>query len=402
MRSDLDRLMEERGIDALVVSNHEHTHPAFVWLSRGAKVTRGYVVKKRGEDELLIHYPMERDEAAASGVPTRSIYDFDHAEIFKTAADPVEAYARFFGRIFKDLGIRGPVAFNGFLPVQLSFDLLERLERDGYPVYRAKGEDLVQLARKRKEPWEIEKIASVGRRTEEVVARVREVLRGAEIRDGVAYHGGRRLLVGDLKALVSSEINRLGMIEDHETILSQGRDAGIPHSRGTASDPVRASVPLIIDIFPVDRESGYFFDLTRTFCIGDIPKELEEIHGHVLNAFNLAAEKMTAGTEASSWQALVCEYFERFGYDTLRTNAKVENGYVHSLGHGVGLQIHEKPFFAINASNKDRIEVGDVLTIEPGLYFPDREIGVRIEDTFYIDESGKAVSMATGERGLRP
>lgn len=402
MRSDLDGLMAERGIDALVVSNHEHTHPAFVWLSRGAKVTRGYIVKKRGADELLIHYPMERDEAFASGVPTRSIFDFGHAEIFRESPNPVVAYAKFFGRVFRDLGIHGPVAFNGFLPVQLYFDLLQELESSGFPIFRAAGEDLVQLARKRKEPWELEKIASVGRRTEEVVESVRKVLRAATIRDGVAHYEGKPLMLGDLKTLTTREIVRLGMLEDHETILSQGRDAGVPHSRGTATDPVKAGLPIIMDIFPVDRESGYFFDLTRTFCIGDIPDELAVTHQRVLEAFNLAAERMTAGTEAQSWQAAVCDYFEGHGYATLRTDPATHNGYVHSLGHGVGLQVHEKPFFHINASNKDRIEVGDVLTIEPGLYFPEKEIGVRIEDTFYINEDGRAVTFCASDRGLRP
>lgn len=402
MRSDLDRLMSERGIDALVVSMHEHSHPAFHWLSRGAKVTRGYIVKKRGEEELLIHYPMEREEAAASGVKTRSIFDFGHAEIFKESPNPVVAYTKFFGRVFKDLGIGGPVAFNGFLPVQIYFDLLEQLGKAGIPIYRSAGEDLVQLARKRKEPWELEKIASVGRRTEEVVESVRKVLRAAEFRDGVAHYEGKPLLIGDLKALTTREITRLGMLEEHDTILSQGRDAGVPHSRGTAEDPVRAGLPIIMDIFPVDRESGYFFDLTRTFCIGEIPEELATTHRRVLEAFNLAAERMTAGTEASSWQAAVCDYFEKHDYATLRSDPTTHNGYVHSLGHGVGLQVHEKPFFHINASNTDRIEIGDVLTIEPGLYFPEKEIGVRIEDTFYINEQGRAVTFCASDRGLRP
>ena len=139
---------------------------------------------------------------------------------------------------------------------------------------------------------------------------MREVLRAATIAGDHLIHDGRPLTLGDLKRLVSREISRLGMLEDHDTILSQGRDAGIPHSRGDADAIVRPSVPIVLDIFPADRETGYFFDLTRTFCVGPIPDELRRIHADVLEAFELARDAMRAGTLASSYQALVCDFFE--------------------------------------------------------------------------------------------
>jgi Xaa-Pro aminopeptidase len=122
----------------------------------------------------------------------------------------------------------------------------------------------------------------------------------------------------------------------------------------------------------------------------------------VLAAFDLASRSAKAGQRASDSQELVCELFERHGYPTLRQNAAATVGYVHGLGHGVGLEVHEKPSFALADSNHDRIEVGDVLTIEPGLYFPDEVIGVRIEETFYVDESGELVTFCASERGLEP
>ena len=90
------------------------------------------------------------------------------------------------------------------------------------------------------------------------------------------------------------------------------------------------------------------------------------------------------------------------GYATTRSDPKTLDGYVHSLGHGVGLEVHEKPFFGLNATNRDMIEVGDIVTIEPGLYFPDREIGVRIEDTLVVREDGKVESLCYSDRGLTP
>ena len=402
MLSDLDNLLRERGIEAAIVPMHEAMHPAFRWLTRGAKVTRGYAVKVPGSDPLLIAYPMERDEAAATGLRTRLIHDFGYDEIFRSAPNPAVAYAAFFDRVLRDLGTREVVAFIGNLPVPLYLAISSLMEHQGWRVHRGSGEDLIQLARKRKEPWEIEMIASVGARTEAVVDRVRRMLRQSVVERDHVLLDGEVLTLGHLKRVVSDEIARLGMTEDHETILSQGRDAGVPHSRGDATAVVRPSVPIVIDIFPADRDSGYFFDLTRTLCVGPIPPELQRIHADVLEAHRMAAEQMVAGTPASSYQALVCDFFESHGYETARRNPATLTGYVHSLGHGVGLDVHEKPFFGLTPSNQDMIEVGDVVTIEPGLYFPEREIGVRIEDTFVVREDGRVESLSRSDRGLTP
>jgi Xaa-Pro aminopeptidase len=402
--TDLDLLMRARGLDAIVVPMHEAMHPSFRWLSRGAKVTRGYAIKPLDRAPLLITYPMEREEAAATGLEVHLVHEYEHEQIFRAATNTAEAYAELFSRMLDDAlssatsessSNRAPaepaIAFFGNAPLQLYMSLTEAVERRGWRVHRANGEDLIQLARKRKEEWEIDAIRSVGERTEQVVDGVRALLR--EARPG--------LKLGDLKSFVSSEIARLGMYEDHETILSQGRDAGVPHSRGDANALLRPSVPIVLDIFPADRTSGYFFDLTRTFCIGPIPDELQRMHALVFEAFTRARDAMRPGTRASSYQALVCDFFEKKGYPTLRSHPTTHEGYVHGLGHGVGLEIHEKPSFGLSASNVDQIEEGDVLTIEPGLYFPEREIGVRIEDTFVVRGHG-VETMCRGDYGLRP
>ena len=391
MLRDLDLLMRARAIDAVIVPMHEAMHPSFRWLSRGVKVTRGYAIKLVDRDPLLITYPMEREEAAATGLEVRLVHDFDYDRIFRTASNVAEAYAELFTSVLRSVDCGDAIAFFGNAPLHLYLGLASSMQRRGWRIHRSNGEDLIQLARKRKEPWEIDAIRSVGERTEQVVDGVRALLR--EARPG--------LTLGDLKSFVSSEIARLGMIEDHETILSQGRDAGIPHSRGDARALVRPSVPLVLDIFPADKSSGYFFDLTRTFCIGEIPPELQRLHDDVFDAFQRARDAMRPGTRASDSQALVCDLFEAKGYATQRSNPKLLEGYVHGLGHGVGLEIHEKPSFALHPTNHDLIEAGDIVTIEPGLYFPDRELGVRIEDTFVVTEDG-VETMCRGQYGLRP
>lgn len=402
MLSDLDQLMSARGIGAVIVPMHEQQHASFRWLTRGAKVTRGYAVKLIDREPILVSYPMERDEAAATGLETRLASEFGADTIFRDAANASAGYAQLYDAILSELGAEGSVAFFGNVPFQLYHGVAHELEARGRSVYRSNGEDLIQLARKRKDRWEIDAIRSVGERTELVIDSVREVLRAATIDGERLMHDGRALTLGDLKQLVSFEITRHGMIEDHDTILSQGRDAGIPHSRGDASAIVRPSVPIVLDIFPLDRTSGYFFDETRTFCAGPIPDELRTIHAHVLEAFERARDAMRAGNKASLYQELVCDLFEHRGYETTRRNPATLSGYVHSLGHGVGLEIHEKPSFSLSPANSDVIEPGDILTIEPGLYFPERELGVRIEDTFVVRDDGTVESLCRSSRALAP
>src|SRR5512140_880471 len=149
MLSDLDSLMSERGIDAVVVPMHEAMHPSFRWLSRGTKVTRGYAIKVREREPILVTYPMERDEAAATGLAVRLAAEFDYDRIFHGSTNHAAAYAEFFDRILSDLGVTGDVAFFGNLPVQLYVGVVEALEGRGRRVHRSNGEDLVQLARKR-------------------------------------------------------------------------------------------------------------------------------------------------------------------------------------------------------------------------------------------------------------
>jgi len=389
MLSDLDSLMRSRELDAIVVPMHEAMHPSFRWLTRGAKVTRGYAIKRIDRDPVLITYPMERDEAAATGLEVR------------IESSTTEDYGEFYDSALRGLGIAGTIAFFGNAPLHLYHGVFEALASRGWKLHRANGEDLIQLARKRKDAHEIAAIRSVGERTELVVDRVREVLREVAIRGDAVTYRGESLTIGMLKQLVSSEVARLGMIEDHETILSQGADAAVPHSRGDARAPVRPSSPIVLDIFPADKTSGYFFDMTRTFCIGPIPDALREMHAQVFTAFTRARDAMRPGTPASSYQALVCDYFESLGHATTRSNPATTTGYVHGLGHGVGLDIHEKPSFQLTPSNRDLVEEGDIVTIEPGLYDPARGLGVRIEDTFVVVHD-RVETMCRGGYELEP
>src|ERR1044071_6390430 len=143
MLADLDALMNARSLDTLIVPMHEVLHPAFRWITRGAKVTKGYAIKRVHEDPLLVSYPMERDEAAATGLATRLVHDFDHDRIFKSAPNPVGAYGELFDSVLRECGAGPSIAFAGNLPIHLYLGIADELQRRGWNVVRGAGEDLV-------------------------------------------------------------------------------------------------------------------------------------------------------------------------------------------------------------------------------------------------------------------
>ena len=89
------------------------------------------------------------------------------------------------------------------------------------------------------------------------------------------------------------------------------------------------------------------------------------------------------------YQQQTCELFEARGHSTIMSDPQTQEGYVHSLGHGLGLHVHERPSFRTSSGAGDRLEPGVVVTIEPGLYYPQRDMGVRLEDTVWVRPNGE-------------
>ncbi len=169
-------------------------------------------------------------------------------------------------------------------------------------------------------------------------------------------------------------------------IFAQGHDAGVPHSRGADSDPVRLGEPIVFDLFPREP-GGYFHDMTRTWCVGHATPEVQAIYDTVMAAYRELIAMCKPGLPTSDVQRMVCELFEDTGHKTVLNAPGTTEGYVHSLAHGVGLNVHEAPYFPTYGQSYI-LSPGNVFTIEPGLYYPERGYGVRIEDTVYLNEEG--------------
>jgi Xaa-Pro aminopeptidase len=181
-----------------------------------------------------------------------------------------------------------------------------------------------------------------------------------------------------------------------------GRDSGVPHNFGNDDEDVRTGRTIVMDVFPGEIGAGYAFDITRTYCVGDVPEEVQKIYGDVREAQRMSIESLSIDSPARLYQERVCDFFESRGYRTIRQDDAIEEGYVHGLGHGIGLEVQEKPRLAGPETNVDVIEPGSLFTVEPGLYFPSRGIGVRIEDVVYARPDGKFEVLVDFPRDLSP
>ena len=178
--------------------------------------------------------------------------------------------------------------------------------------------------------------------------------------------------------------------EDH--IFAQGRDAGVPHNHGTREMPLRLGQPIVFDIFP-KTASGYYHDMTRTWCLGYAPDPVQKLWDQCKTLFDQLLATLAVGRPCSSYQELALDYFEAFGHATSRTQPGAHAGYMHGLGHGLGLDIHEEPRFSIATGNTRLLQPGHVVSVEPGLYYPEQGIGMRIEDTVAFQEDGTLVNL---------
>lgn len=153
-----------------------------------------------------------------------------------------------------------------------------------------------------------------------------------------------------------------------QSIVGSGSNSALPHHTVSKRKIKRGDV-VVVDIGVVHK--GYCSDMTRTFIL-EKNKEAEKIYNLVLNAQNNAISKIKNNTPALSIDNLVRNFFKRQGYE-----------FIHSLGHGIGIEVHEFPSFSSKAKLKENM----VFTVEPGIYL-NNKFGVRIEDVVLLKKNG--------------
>lgn len=234
--------------------------------------------------------------------------------------------------------------------------------------------DLFDERRRVKSAAELAGIGKAQRAAERAMDAIR-----ARLRDGGP------LTCEDLQTEAMRVYGEEGVMVDDVVLVSAGPQTTVGHEPGHG--PVGEGEPIVVDLFPRDPHSGCYADMTRTFCLGEPPEELVRYHTLVREALEAARAAIRPGVTGAEVHRLVCELFESHGYETQlskKPGEVLEEGFFHSLGHGVGLEVHELPSLGRVG---EEIVAGDVLAVEPGLYRKGFG-GCRLEDLVHVTDDG--------------
>jgi Xaa-Pro aminopeptidase len=343
------------------------------------------VLPRGGEPRLGYMTPMEREEAAATGLALLTPEDLEIARLSSEYAEPGTFLARVTGKALELSGLApGRVALAGHGAAGTIQGACALLASQGWTWVPGNG--LVFAARKRKESEELEGIREAAAGTCEAMRAVARMLAAASPgSEGELWLGGEPLTVARLRTEIGRIFAGYGYDQPRGNIIAPGEEGGIPHSSGTPDRAVRRGEPLVVDLFPRGR---LFADCTRTFCVGEPQESFAGGYQRVREALALAHRLSRPGTRGWDIQEAVCAHFGGAGYPTPLSEPGTTHGYVHNLGHGVGFELHEFPTFKRASGGEGVLREGDVFTLEPGLYEPGEGWGVRLEDLVYLGPDG--------------
>ncbi|WP_292518615.1 Xaa-Pro peptidase family protein [Methanoculleus sp.] len=322
-------------------------------------------VQKSGERGMIVVPQMEHERAvreSTAAVVTRA--DAGYLEYIKAGEPRWRATAH----MIADLA-RGPI----LVPATFPLALARELESFHPVILDTRG--AVEGMRAVKTPEEIERIRSVQRVAETAMERGIALIRSAVPKDGVLYRDGLPLTSEAVRAGMHAVLLAHGC-RGVDTIVSCGPDTALPHNEGFG--PLLENEPIVIDIFPQEEQTGYHADMTRTVVKGEPSPEIREMFEAVRDAKALSSSMVRAGAVGADLYRATVEFFRDRGYES------DTRGFIHSLGHGVGLEVHEDPSLGPQGG---ALVAGNVVTIEPGLYYPGTG-GVRLEDMGAVTETG--------------
>jgi Xaa-Pro aminopeptidase len=366
--------LEEAGTDAYLMTGNIHNSDIYYVTGFLASDDFVYLQTETGEEVLFIS-EMEKGRAEIeSRVSTiKTMQELGYREKMKEKKDPSIAYAACISELLRGEGVK-----KVSVPYDFPTFYSDSLKEAGFSVMPIKSP--FRKIRSLKRPEEVEAIKYAQMAGEKAMEVAITLIGEAEERDGILFHNGHVLTGAKVNSVIDHTLRLDFGCEAEETIVSCGKDTANPH--GTTDGPLLANAPIILDIFPRSKKKRYFADMTRTVLYGEASEDLEEMYATVLEAQEKGLEMVKPGIPASDVHYTVCDLLEKRGYDTYRSGAKV--GFTHSTGHGVGLDIHELPGVG---ENEVLLEAGNVITIEPGLYYPELG-GIRLEDMVLVTENG--------------
>jgi Xaa-Pro aminopeptidase len=356
----------------LIVADSERE--ANMLYATGLFVPDPFIYLNFGGRPLLVMNDLEIDRARAQA-PHCRVASLSACQQ-KLRRDGVKSpgYARVIRQILREKKIRRAV-----VPDNFPLGLAKELKKLGV---KLKPLAAVFPKREIKSADEVRKISAALTMAEVGMAEGMEVLRRSKIgRNRKLIYHGLPLTSEKLRSVIDCAIlQACGLAAN--TIVAGGQQACDPHERGHGL--LRANEPIIIDIFPRSQKTGYFGDITRTVVRGRANEAVRKLYDTVWRGQKIGFEKIRANTPTADVHKAVQKFFLQQGYKTGRHDGRME-GFFHGTGHGLGLEIHEAP--RLGATSAGKLRIGHVVTVEPGLYYP--EIGgVRLEDVALVTGNG--------------
>jgi Xaa-Pro aminopeptidase len=274
----------------------------------------------------------------------------------------------------------GEVVVPGDLPVAVA----DRLRGAGI---RVEVDPRAVAARRRvKNPTELAGIRRAQRAAEAGMAAAEALIRGADRHDGRLLSEGEALTAETVRSAIRTECAAAGAPTPPDIMVVSALSGG-GHDPG--SGPLPADLPIVVDLWPRDEESGCWADMTRTFVAGTLTDEVATLRDVVREALEAARAAARPGITSRALYDVAAEIVERAGYPTQRTREpgqQLRHGFYFGLGHGVGLEVHEPPSLGLAAG--EALVAGDVVAVEPGIEGLEGVGGVRFEDLLHITDDG--------------
>ena len=358
----------------LIVS--ESAHNADMYYATGFLAHDSFIYLNSGDEKLLIS-DMElgraKNESKIKNVIPISKYNLMGK--LREKKDIDTAYCDMIMEFLQSNDVK-KVAVPYSFPVQLA----DCLRAGGFDVIPIKSP--LRKLRETKTEYEISAIEKAQRAGEKALADGIMAIKKATVRDGILMNGNAPLLTEDVRAVIERSLLNVGC-EAPDIIIACGKGSSDPHWHGEGE--LRENEPIVIDMVPRSKTERYYSDMTRTVMRGTPSSELTDMYSAVLDSQVAAITGIKAGVTGSEIHNIVCDLFEERGYETARgKSGEFTEGFIHSTGHGVGLDIHEGPTISENGKE---LGAGSVVTVEPGLYY--KHIGgIRLEDVVVVTQNG--------------
>ena len=341
------------------------------------------IVLDDGSEIVMLTNSLEQGRAQKQSRATKihNVDEFGSRELVAGGMKPALATATVIERFLTSRGLK-EVTVPPFFPLGLA----DALRAKGLTITVAEG---LERRRRTKRTDEIAALEATQRATEEAwQLGVDAISRATVGKDRALMLDGGVLTAERVRAIVEGALLERGCLAE-STIIAPGKQAADPHMSGTG--PIHANEAVVMDIFPQHKETRYFADMTRTVSKGAPPPEIAKMYEVVKRAQDAGIKALRPGVTGREVHELVEDVIFEAGYDTLRAGQKhdpndpVTRGFIHGTGHGVGLEIHEAP--GVGRAGTSRLEIGDVVTVEPGIYDPAIG-GVRLEDMLVVTADG--------------